>query len=221
MDLRVWHPECWTLQVTEDTHGGIVSDGVYQVGSDVMAHIMVYGDTNREVSSLKGSIEDSPLTTKVRGMEKRFKIAGDTGPPGNAVRELLVTYEPGNSIHDPLVSHGFIPVEPIRVKDGYEQWTVLAERNRQEISGLLAEIEEWEDAEIEVTRIETIREASNAKGVSDGLSERQREVFELARASGYYAWPREVSAKDLSNELGISETTVLEHLRKAESALLG
>lgn len=221
MDLKVWHPDCWTLQVTDDTYGGIVSDGVYRVGTDVMAHVMIYGDSNREVADLQGSIEDSPLTTKVWGMERRFEFADGTGPPGNAVRELLVAYEPGNSIHDPLVSRGFIPAEPIRVKGGYEQWTVLAEPNRQDISGLLSTIEDNEGAEIEVTRIETVREENHAADPSDGLSERQREVFELARSRGYYSWPRNISAKELGAELDISETTVLEHLRKAESTLLG
>ncbi|SEM06288.1 HTH DNA binding domain-containing protein [Haloferax larsenii] len=53
------------------------------------------------------------------------------------------------------------------------------------------------------------------------LSDRQREVFELARERGYYAIPREVSGSDLADELGISKTTLHEHLRKVEAKLLG
>jgi predicted DNA binding protein len=53
------------------------------------------------------------------------------------------------------------------------------------------------------------------------LSARQREVFELARARGYYEWPRAVSATDLAEEVGVAKATVLEHLRKAEAKLLG
>jgi len=51
------------------------------------------------------------------------------------------------------------------------------------------------------------------------LSERQREVFKLARRRGYYEWPREVSATELAEELDVSKATALEHLRKAEAKI--
>ncbi|MDX1748003.1 MAG: helix-turn-helix domain-containing protein, partial [Halobacteriales archaeon] len=44
--------------------------------------------------------------------------------------------------------------------------------------------------------------------------------FELARERGYYAWPRGTTAADLATDLGVSKSTVLEHLRKAEARLL-
>jgi predicted DNA binding protein len=50
----------------------------------------------------------------------------------------------------------------------------------------------------------------------DGLSPRQREAFQLARARGYYEYPRDVCAQELADEFGVSRTTFLEHLRKAE-----
>lgn len=54
----------------------------------------------------------------------------------------------------------------------------------------------------------------------DTLTRSQREAFELAREEGYYRWPREVSTRELAAEMDISKTTLLEHLRKAESKLL-
>lgn len=52
------------------------------------------------------------------------------------------------------------------------------------------------------------------------LTSRQREVVEHALDSGYFEWPRAVTSEELAEELGISRTTLLEHLRKAESKLL-
>ncbi|MFC6725251.1 helix-turn-helix domain-containing protein, partial [Halobium palmae] len=77
------------------------------------------------------------------------------------------------------------------------------------------------DADVAVDHIASLGEGVGS-GIfhDDGLSERQREVFELARKRGYYTWPREVSASDLADELALSKATVLEHLRKAEAKLL-
>ncbi|WP_266082586.1 helix-turn-helix domain-containing protein [Haladaptatus caseinilyticus] len=56
---------------------------------------------------------------------------------------------------------------------------------------------------------------------SEGLlSDRQAEVINTALDGGYYEWPREMDAESLAAELGISHTTFLEHLRKAERTLL-
>lgn len=52
------------------------------------------------------------------------------------------------------------------------------------------------------------------------LSERQSEVISTALRRGYYEWPREVDAETLADDLGIAHSTFLEHLRKAERALL-
>lgn len=53
------------------------------------------------------------------------------------------------------------------------------------------------------------------------LSKRQAEVLEIALDGGYYEWPRETDAETLAATLDITHTTFLEHLRKAERALLG
>jgi predicted DNA binding protein len=52
------------------------------------------------------------------------------------------------------------------------------------------------------------------------LSPRQREVIQLARRSGYYAHPKETTAGDLAAELGVTTSTIHEHLHKAEEKLL-
>jgi len=58
--------------------------------------------------------------------------------------------------------------------------------------------------------------------VSDGgdhfsaLTDRQREVLDVAVDLGYYDEPRQATQSDVAAELGVSETTVGEHLRKIE-----
>ncbi|MFC6823657.1 helix-turn-helix domain-containing protein [Halopelagius fulvigenes] len=52
------------------------------------------------------------------------------------------------------------------------------------------------------------------------LSTEQLEILETAYTLGYFDVPREVSAKELSEELDIAQSTLSERLRTAERALL-
>ena len=54
----------------------------------------------------------------------------------------------------------------------------------------------------------------------DALTDRQREVIETAFEMGYYEVPREVSTEDLAAELDVDDSTVAEHLQRAERNLL-
>jgi predicted DNA binding protein len=77
------------------------------------------------------------------------------------------------------------------------------------------------NAEITIEGMKSAKTSTSRNSKAEQLSERQREVFELAQQEGYYTWPRETSASDLTEQVDVSKTTLLEHLRKAEAKLLG
>lgn len=54
----------------------------------------------------------------------------------------------------------------------------------------------------------------------DDLTERQREVLETAWDAGYFEVPRQASTADLATELDLDDSTVSEHLQRAERNLL-
>lgn len=54
----------------------------------------------------------------------------------------------------------------------------------------------------------------------ESLTERQREVLEAAYHAGYFRWPRESTAEEVAESLGISSPTLHKHLRRAEEQLL-
>ena len=221
LTLRVWHPDCWTLRTTAAADAGLLAHGVYIHEGVVSANVTAYGDTTADIEELVGEIEASPLTSGVARTYDRFDPHGRSEAAGNATEELLVRYEPRNTIHDAFVSRGFVPEEAIRVQDGYEYWNVIVSEDRGTIRRRLEEIREERDAEVTVEGMRSPDDGSGRAGSAGRLSERQREVLELARAEGYYSWPRETSASDLAAQLGVSKTTLLEHLRKAEAKLLG
>ncbi|MCK9590402.1 MAG: helix-turn-helix domain-containing protein [Methanoregula sp.] len=52
------------------------------------------------------------------------------------------------------------------------------------------------------------------------LSEKERLVLTTAISSGYYEYPRKISATELAEKLGYSKSTVIEYLRKAENKII-
>ncbi len=216
--LDIWHPDCWTLSVTENSDAELLGHGVYTIDEMATGRFTVYGETTTAVEELIAAVRASPLTDSV--WETDDLHTTDSTVSGSANRGIVVRYDIKNSINDALVSRGFIPDEPVRMRAGREYWTVLVDASREMVTERINAIREEMDADIHVMDITT---AYSASGVlpTDTLSARQREAFELARERGYYTWPRDVSATDLAVELDISKATLLEHLRKAEAKLLG
>jgi len=213
--------------VTQVVDAGLLGHGVYEVNGQSVGRFTAFADTVDSLDDLVAAIRASPLTDSVRTLPGRQQnrewqgTAADVVAPGNVTRGLLVRYHSTNSISGPLQSRGFIPDSPVRIREGREEWTVLAEGTRESVSERLDAVRAEADADIEVVRITPPESAPTALLPEDALSERQREAFELARDRGYYEWPRNVSGTELAAEWDVSKATFLEHLRKAEAKLLG
>lgn len=64
-------------------------------------------------------------------------------------------------------------------------------------------------------------EALASKELDDRLTDRQIETLEEAYGAGYFDWPRQSTAEEVAKQLGVTSPTVHNHLRKAESEVLG
>lgn len=111
---------------------------------------------------------------------------------------------------------------PILYRDGIELYTIGAP-DRESLRALLTALTKHGDVRVE----RVVEEAADGLGgtvpVGDlvaGLTARQLAALRLASARGYYASPSAVSSDDLAAEFGVAPSTMREHLRKAEAAVI-
>jgi len=68
---------------------------------------------------------------------------------------------------------------------------------------------------------QTTRESPDLRStIDEGLTDRQRAVLRGAYHAGYFEWPRESTAEELADSMGVSPPTLHNHLRKAQGKLL-
>jgi len=224
LTLDLWHPNCWAIGATEQTDGGVLAHAIYNSPSaerpeSVNGLFTAFGDTESEVEELLDTIQASPHAGDIHELQQRFGRARDA--PGNVVREFFLEYDPDDMVCPTLLEHGFVHSAPVRIEDGREEWQVVFAGDRSEIEPALDGVREDAGAEVEVAAITTgDTNRPEREQRLDSLTPKQRETFETARDAGYYEWPRETTTRELADEFGVSKTTLLEHLRKAEAKLL-
>lgn len=82
--------------------------------------------------------------------------------------------------------------------------------------------ERYDEAELvaQRERDEPIRTQREFKAAFDGLlTERQEEVLRAATVSGFFEWPRDITAQQLADAFDVSQPTVSRHIRAGERTL--
>lgn len=224
MSLSVWHPDCWTIETTERTAVGVLGRVVATTTGDrTTSLVTLYADRRDDLDEGVETIRSFPQVHSVTPVPAATPgTAARTAKPGNATRDLLIDHEASAQISGAFLSREFVTARPVDTHDGRERWTLLTTRSRDAVHEALSRIEAEHDADITVEGLARTSDAAGEAPFSlTSLSARQREVFELARARGYYEWPKGVSGTELADELGIATATLHEHLHKAEAKLLG
>jgi hypothetical protein len=218
--VEVWHPGCWVLETSRQTAVGLLSYGCFsrEDGTTTSAFTL-YADEVSTIDKAVDVLTESPAVYTVADMVRDYR--NGVPKPGNATREFLIDHDGTTQIYDEFAKRGFFPAAPVDTRANTEVWTLLTHHRRDQVYSLLEKIETEKDASISVTSIaETPEVWENTPLPVDRLSSRQREIFRLAQARGYYDHPRRTNADELADELDISSSTVHEHLRKAEAKLL-
>jgi predicted DNA binding protein len=223
--VDVWHPDCWGIASTDSVGNGIVGHGAAVDGDSGYERVTIHGDSSAHVEQ---AIEVAHETQFIKTIEPLGAVANEQSLPsviGQSAQDAFIEYDATDGIGSAFLSRGYVLDSTYRVDAGTETWELLVYTSRASFKQSLAEIERERDADITLTRLspaepdQNLIESQEPAGTT--LTPRQKEAIELARAQGYYQWPRDVSADALAAELGVSKSTFLEHLRKAEQKLLG
>ncbi len=227
LTLDLWHPNCWAIEATQKVDGGVLAHAIYNspksdgpTPESVNGLFTAFGKTDKAVDKLLEEIAASDRAGQVLDLQQRFGRERDA--PGNVAREFFLEYDPDDMVCPTLLKHGLVHSAPVRIENGREKWQVCFTDDRANLDAALQGVRDDAGAEVSVASIHT----GNWNGESprnhrlDTLTPAQREVYEHARDSGYYEWPRQVSTRELADNVDLSKTTLLEHLRKAEAKLL-
>jgi len=71
-----------------------------------------------------------------------------------------------------------------------------------------------------VNKISFVKSLYNEQSILSCLTDKQREILIAAKKNGYYSYPRKINSQELSEKIGLSKPTVVQHLRKAEVRLV-
>ncbi|MDY6775635.1 MAG: helix-turn-helix domain-containing protein [Halobacteria archaeon] len=104
-----------------------------------------------------------------------------------------------------------VPLEtPFEIRDGEAVWTVRADHSS------LSDLGSFLDQNGIEYDLEYMKEIETERR----LTERQREVLEVAVDEGYYDVPREATLTEVSEVVGISKSSCSEILQRAESRIV-
>lgn len=106
------------------------------------------------------------------------------------------------------------PIEFVRHEDRGIEVTIIG--TEEAIGAAFMEI----PARIDVSLIRTGEYENDSTRTWSMLTDRQREVLEVALERGYYRVPRETTHQDIADEIDLAPATVSEHLQRIESNVM-
>lgn len=182
------------------------------VGRDSIREIGLLADESAVVLyALRGDLECAERVLAEQATVIRFDVAG-ADPT-----EVFVHFQPNETVFELLTllaQYEVVLQTPVTcVTDGVRITIVGFEKT---IQAAVDDIPD--DLSISLEHI-TDYAPGNDRPLAT-LTARQRQILETAAAEGYYDLPRRTSHEALAEELGVSVSTVCEHLQKAESKLV-
>lgn len=137
-------------------------------------------------------------------------------------RIVRLTREESQSCVCACIERHGCPVREITAVDGTLNMTFVAP-DQETLQIILEELTDRYD-KVSLRRLLQSSEKGESNQLTtidlDALTDRQNEVLLTAHRQGYFEYPKEASAADVAEELGIARSTFTEHLAAAQRNLL-
>jgi len=207
LDFRVRGSKYPILRFVSETDGEFEFESVVQRG-DGNLHLFF---------TVRGSAPDETLAFAERLTEiENTRLVSERDGEYRYEGELVAS-----SFLASLVNRGAVP-QSLTASDGEGRVVVRVPASAS--ARTFVELFESAFDEVElVARRErdepVMSEQAFASQLESRLTERQREVLEVAYFSGFFEWPRDATAEEIAAMLGVSQPTVSRHVRAGERAL--
>lgn len=207
------------LRLTVTPTGGDIHPtwGALAAAEGVEAHRMVYWNVDREVATLMFEVDgDVDVVRRILGGEplvRDFEVV----PGDGRWSYLYVRGEKTDTeqrLYDAFFRERLLIVPPLSATpDGGVRFAVVGEATA--LNEALA-------ARPDSVRVdvEGVGEYEGRPRAAADLTARQRETLRAAVETGYYEVPREATVEAVAEAVDLASSTVSEHLRKAEAAVM-
>ncbi|WP_048198673.1 helix-turn-helix domain-containing protein [Methanocella arvoryzae] len=197
ISIGIKHHDCWHYKLSKGLNATILVRYTY-----VLPNRQLYGYQTIVTPALASL---GPYLAKLPEIRRYSILSRGSG------RAEVVTWAEQSSILEHLLKTNCVFIGPTVIRDGIENWQIMAP-SRVELQEAIASLEKHAE-------IAYIRSSASAHS-SEGLTERQTSALTAAVEMGYFDSPRRASIEDVAARLGISASTAVEHLRKAEKKVL-
>lgn len=165
--------------------------------------IALLGEVEGDLDRYRELMRDSPEV-------RTFAVSGDES---GYVYSQVESSEQARKMLERRDRGDFVVKMPIEyTDDGGRKVTVIGQEE-----SLLGLSELFDVGATELELVSTGPYSPDAEGVFAGLTDRQREVLEVALELGYYENPRQATLEDIAVELDVDHGTVGKHIRAIES----
>ncbi|MCD1296026.1 helix-turn-helix domain-containing protein [Methanocella sp. CWC-04] len=199
VSIGIKHKDCWHYKLSRSLKATIIVKYTY-----VLPNKQLYGYQTiitPRINELEGFLSGLPEIKKFTVLSKCSN------------RAEVITWAQQSSIIENIIKTNCVFVGPTVVKDGIENWHLMAP-TRKDLQTVMSSLEDYADiAYIRNNDGETVPDGA-------GLTGKQMAALTTALDMGYFDSPRRASIEDVAQKMGISPSTAVEHLRKAEKKVL-
>lgn len=223
------HDDMWEVLLGIRHHGCPVSDTSAH-NPDVVLQNLSKGQSPdggaKRLFSLRGPVDSIETFAEEfrehEGVTRFERISAQNDGVAYFTSEL--EYDSDNpSVLELMYRNGCYQHTTVNVSEGVETWKLYTE-DRGNVHDLIADVES-RDNDVTLYRSKDLGEIDGARSLdfeslATRLTPRQQTVFETALSLGYYEDRTDVTTEEIGEELDLHQSTVWEHLNKAENALL-
>jgi PAS domain S-box-containing protein len=203
-----------TVQFTDDHFlADLSNDGSVPADATLEAHELTEDDGLVTYLIQSSNVDADSLQSAVAPTETVEAPTIVTGGEGKSVLRVRVTPPTVGTV---LAKYGGA-VQSLTTTNGHVDLTARFPRGSQMNTAIDVIQEHWPAATIRTHNERSVD--SDRPRPFDQLTEKQEEALRTATLSGFFDRPQETNATDVADTLGVSHSTFLHHVRKAEEKI--